>query len=274
MLHDIAPSRFDNFYRREIPNENSYILFFEGQNVLSSHRENILGFPRFSQWNNPSSSLTYLFSIDNNSFFLADGVHEIPSGYQMHDISIFRGAVPKSHMFAGFTAMQLHKWYTNHRFCGKCGSRMEHDGKERMLMCPNCHSMIYPNIAPAVIVGITRGDEILMTRYANRPYKGFALIAGFTEIGETIEETVKREVLEEVGLQVKNIRFYKSQPWPHSDSLLIGFFAELDGEANITLDEEELSEAFWVKREEIELERDHVSLTNDMILAFKADKMT
>lgn len=129
--------------------------------------------------------------------------------------------------------------------------------------------MEYPKIAPAVIVAVTNGDKLLMSRYANRTSKRYALIAGFTEIGETVEETVAREVMEEVGLRVKNIRYYKSQPWSFSDTLLIGFFAELDGGAAITLDKEELAEAVWVSRADIKVEPDNLSLTNEMILKFK-----
>lgn len=94
-----------------------------------------------------------------------------------------------------------------------------------MLRCPKCGNLIYPKIAPAVIVAVTRGDQILMTRYQGRDYKGYALIAGFTEIGETAEDTVRREVMEEVGLQVKDLRYYGSQPWGADANLLLGFLA-------------------------------------------------
>ena len=129
--------------------------------------------------------------------------------------------------------------------------------------------MEYPKISPAVIVGVTDGNRILMSKYADRDYKKYALLAGFTEIGETIEETVKREVMEDVGLKVKNIRFYKSQPWSFTDTLLMGFFADLDGDSEITLDQEELALAEWFEREEIPVTERNISLTNEMILAFK-----
>jgi NAD+ diphosphatase len=120
-----------------------------------------------------------------------------------------------------------------------------------------------------VIVGVTDGDRLLMTKYAGRIYKRYALVAGFAEVGETIEETVSREVLEEVGVRVKNIRYYKSQPWPFSDSLLMGFYCDLDGSDEIVLDETELSEAEWVHRKDIDVEADGISLTNEMIVHFK-----
>ena len=129
--------------------------------------------------------------------------------------------------------------------------------------------MEYPKISPAVIIAVTDGNRILMSKYAGREYKKYALLAGFNEIGETIEETVKREVMEEVGLQVKNITYYKSQPWSFSDTLLMGFFCQLDGEDKITLDQEELALAQWFEREEIPVKEDDLSLTNEMMIAFK-----
>lgn len=108
-----------------------------------------------------------------------------------------------------------------------------------------------------------------MSKYAGRIYKNYALLAGFVEIGEMVEETVKREVMEEVGLKVKNVRYYKSQPWSFSDTLLMGFYCDLDGEDSITLDEEELALAEWFDRGDIPVVPSRDSLTNEMIMKFK-----
>ena len=146
---------------------------------------------------------------------------------------------------------------------------MVRDQKERMLRCDSCGNMEFPKICPAVIIGVTDGNRILMSKYAGRAYKKYALLAGFTEIGETVEETVAREVMEEVGLKVRNIRYYKSQPWAFSDTLLMGFYCDLDGSDRITLDRDELSLAEWFEREEIPVEPSRDSLTNEMIMKFK-----
>ena len=146
---------------------------------------------------------------------------------------------------------------------------MTPDAKERMLYCKECGNMEYPKICPAVIVGVTDKDRILMSKYAGRAYKHYALIAGFTEIGETVEQTVAREVMEEVGLKVKNIRYYKSQPWAFSDTLLMGFYCDLDGDDTIRLDENELAVAQWFERKEIPEPVSLESLTNEMIIQFK-----
>lgn len=273
MIQDIAPYKFNNAYHNELPSAESIILYFDEQKVLVARTNGEIRFPKFSEWNEKDTVFTYLFSIEDTSYYLANIISKaLPLEYHMENIQLFKTELPRYTSFAGITAFQLSNWYQSHRFCGKCGDKMVQDSKERMLFCENCHHIEYPKIAPAVIVAITDGDKLLMSRYAQGIHKKYALLAGFTEIGETVEETVTREVMEEVGLRVKNIRYYKSQPWSFSDTLLLGFFAELDGDATITLDTEELSEALWVDREEIQVEPDNLSLTNEMIVKFKNSK--
>ena len=121
-----------------------------------------------------------------------------------------------------------------------------------------------------MIIGVVHGRKLLMSKYAGRDYKKFALIAGFNEIGETIEETVHREVMEEVGLKVKNLTYYKSQPWSFTGTLLMGFFCELDGDdETITLEEDELSEAGWYGPEEVPEDEEKIALTQEMMTVFK-----
>lgn len=243
------------------------------------------------------SNSIYLFAIDNQDFFLfADSPqkdperqapsHEELTGYlmtqakaatdgshaELKPLSILRSAVPRHLAFAGITGHQLHTWYQSRRFCGKCGMPLRHSEKERMMTCDHCHTMEYPVICPAVIVAVTHGDQLLLTKYQGRDYKRYALIAGYGEIGETIEETVHREVMEEVGLKVKNIRYYKSQPWSFSGTLLLGFFCELDGSDAITLDREELSTAVWFNRDDIPDDHENVSLTWEMMRLFKTSR--
>lgn len=150
---------------------------------------------------------------------------------------------------------------------------MEASEKERAMRCPKCGKVRYPQICPGVIVGVTDGDKLLLTKYSvsHSTYRRYALIAGYTEVGESLEDTVRREVMEEVGLEVKNIRYYGSQPWSPTDTLLMGFFCDVDGTRDITLDEDELSVAEWLTRDEIpdESADPSVSLTGTMMKAFK-----
>ena len=130
--------------------------------------------------------------------------------------------------------------------------------------------MIYPKICPAVIVAVINGDKLLVTKYAGRENSpNYALVAGFAEVGESIEDTVRREVFEETGIKVKNLRFYKSQPWSFTDTLLMGFFCELDGSDSITVDYSELSVAKWISRDEIDVSYTDMALTNEMICVFR-----
>ena len=174
---------------------------------------------------------------------------------------------PRHRAFAGMVGYEYHVWYDTRRFCGRCGTPLVHDLVERMVRCPQCGCMEFPKLFPAVIVGIVdpATDRVLVSRYANRAYKRFALVAGFCELGETVEQTVHREVMEEVGLHVKNLRYYASQPWPPSSSLLFGFFCELDGDASITLDHHELEHAEWIDRADLPREDADYSLTRDMM---------
>lgn len=135
------------------------------------------------------------------------------------------------------------------------------------MRCASCGEVFYPRINPAVIVGVTDGDRLLITRYL-RGYGHNALVAGFAEIGETLEETVAREVMEETGLRVKNIRYYKSQPWGIASDLLTGFFCDVDGDTQVKLDGQELKSAVWTPREEITWQPPEYSLTADMMKAF------
>ena len=135
-----------------------------------------------------------------------------------------------------------------------------------------CDSVIYPRINPAVIVGVLKGDCLLITRY-RRGFAHNALIAGFTEIGETLEETVAREVMEETGVKVKNIRYYKSQPWGMAQDILVGYFCDADGDGTIRMDEDELKYAEWVKREDIVLQPTNLSLTNEMMNEVKEGRV-
>lgn len=139
------------------------------------------------------------------------------------------------------------------KFCGRCGHPTIHSTTERACICPECGQIEYPKISPAVIIAIvdTEQDKILLTRYAGGSYRHWALVAGFVEVGETFKGAARREIMEEVGLKVSDLVYYKSQPWSFSDSAMIGFFAKLEGDPSITLQESELGEAKWFSREDV-----------------------
>ena len=279
MIQDIFPHRFYNTYQQKRPEDNSRILGFCDRMVYLSDQDGIR-FLTFQEWKSYNQRigrgmlpLVYLFTIEDEDYFLTDIHKEDKIGdfrfYKMFDI---RPMQPKEAVFAATTAFHLYQWYRDNQFCGRCGKKLIHSEKLRMMQCETCNNMVFPKIAPAVIVGVTNDDRILMTKYAGREYKRYALIAGFTEIGETVEETVQREVMEEVGLKVKNIRYYKSQPWGFDSNLLLGFFCELADEHEICLDREELSLAEWVDYHDILDDPEKLSLTHNMMEYFRDQK--
>lgn len=273
MIQDIEPKQMHIEYTDKNPQNEAFVFHFYNRKVLVKRNEaGLYTLPTLKECKDAitSDSLPYLFRIDQIEYYLCLNEKEaMISGFSYENVQILRENKPKDFSFAGITAYHLYQWYRDNKFCGRCGTPLMHSKKERMLFCSACKNAVYPKIAPAVIVGIIHGDKILMTKYAGREYKKYALIAGFTEIGETLEDTVKREVMEEVGLKVTDITYYKSQPWGFDSNLLVGFFAKLSGTDNVTLDQEELATAEWFQREEIPVEYDDCSLTNDMIIQFK-----
>lgn len=306
MIQEIGKNRYHNEYRNTTPKPDSIALGYRGRELLLREEGGKLSFLRYQEAAEllEAEKSVYLFSIDEIEYFwlpeLASLSLNLPGrmeqgaivnvrdtirgnesseegklrdaevGLSWRSVDSLRISCPREIAFAGVTGYQLASWYESRRFCPRCAHEMVHDERERMMRCPKCGLQEYPKISPAVIVAVTNGDKLLLTRYAGRAYKKYALVAGFAEIGETIEETVAREVMEETGLRVKNLRYYKSQPWSFSGTLLMGFFAELDGSDEITLDESELAEAVWCPREDVP-DDDGVSLTREMMRMFRED---
>ena len=281
MIQEIAPHRFRNEFYIKTPSPDSYVLFFQDGSILLNHTDS-LKIPKFSELNIADADMIsghcdYLFSIDTKEYYLLDETSVSLTEDEtlaFYPTSVIRDLEPLLISFAAANGADLHRFYRNNHFCGRCGTANIKSKKERSMVCPSCGNTVYPKIAPAVIVAVTDGDKLLLTKYAGREYTRYALVAGYTEFGETLEETVRREVMEEVGLKVKNIRYYKNQPWAFSDSMLVGFFAELDGSPQIRLDETELSTAVWMKREDIPGDYTNVSLTHEMILLFKHGQLS
>lgn len=268
MIQDIQPKIYHNEYTPRPIREKDVVFVFRGREVLLRTENGELTFPCGKEVR--EGNLQYLFSIDEQAFFLG---REPVEGYDFQPMRLLRKCTPQDLCFAGMTAWHLYNWYEGHRFCGKCGKPLHHHETLRALACDACGNLVFPVIAPAVIVAVTNGDKLLVTRYAGREFKGMALIAGFCEIGERAEDTVRREVMEEVGLKVKNIRYFDSQPWGYASNLLLGYFCELDGSDDINFDHEELQTAFWISREELEPVKENLlSLTGTMIETFRTGR--
>ena len=274
MLQDLDIGRLENEFHNIPPRPEDILLCFSKDQVLL-HRDgdDFLTLPTLKQmqiWQGTGSA-QYLFRMQDQNYFLwTDVAPSVPQdGFTYEAARQLRQLKSSDICFAVMTGWHLYNWYRTNRLCGCCGTPTEHDSKERMLRCPNCNNMIFPRISPAVIVAVTNGDHILLSKYAGRTYTRFALIAGYTEIGETLEQTVHREVMEEVGLKVKNLRYYKSQPWGVDGNILMGFYCDVDGNDAIHIDENELSMADWYPRNALPAHDDGISLTREMIRVFE-----
>ena len=277
MLQDMDIGRLENEFRNITASGDDAILcFHDGQVLLCRGTDDTLTLPTLSRmavWKTPVAP-RYLFRMQGQNYFLwTDAAPMSPDGgFGYEPVRQLRQLKSKDICFAVMTGWHLYNWYRCNRLCGCCGVPTEHDSKERMLRCPNCGNTIFPRISPAVIVAVTDGDRLLLSKYAGRAYTRYALLAGYTEIGETIEQTVQREVMEEVGLRVKNLRYYKSQPWGVDGNVLMGFFCDLDGSDAIHIDENELSMAAWYSRHALPAHDDGISLTREMIRVFEEGK--
>ena len=275
MIQDIKPSVFNNHFENFKPEPEDIALYFVNDKLVCFYDKNnhTLNFPRVKVF--ASDKAVYLFSINKQKFFLMAEPPQTFEGYSLYDMKELRQLLLCSNkaLFTAYTAYHLCQWYAANRFCGCCGKPTLHDSFERALVCSDCGAKSYPRINPAVIIGIINGDKILITKYKTG-YVHNALVAGFTEIGESLEQTVEREVMEEVGLKVKNIRYYKSQPWGVAQDLLAGFFCEVEGDDKIQMDESELKYAQWVSRSQIELQPSDYSLTNEMMKMFRDGKIS
>lgn len=280
MIQDIKPQHLHNEFHMQPPAADDYMLSFGNREIFLNDKEEEIQFVTYEELENvcrqagckiPRS--IYLFSVDNKAYHLCSllGLEDKFSGFEYHKMFELRKMKPKTAVFVGTTGYHLYSWYKANQFCGTCGNKTVHDDKERMMRCPECGSMIFPKIIPAVIVGVIRDGKILLTKYAGREYTRYALIAGFTEIGESVEETVAREVYEEVGIHVKNITYYKTQPWGFDSDLLLGYYCEAT-DSDITLDEKELSTAEWVDYMNVPDDREGLSLTEEMMIKFKECK--
>ena len=270
MLNEISPSVLDSkFLHVDTVHADDYILSYQGNQILLKKRDDGYAIPRKSDFPQPLQSAIYLFALDGQHCFGQIDAEADQSPLEYIDIYQLRGLKSRQQAWIGSVGHHLVTWLRNNRFCGSCGSKTQLKTDERATICPECGLTVYPRISPAVIVAITCRDKILLAQGRNYQGDFYALIAGYVEAGESIEETVAREVKEEIGMDITNLRYVKSQPWPFSASLMLGFAAEADDSQPIVIDEAEIKEAGWFTRGSLPPYAPGISISGSLIEAFE-----
>ena len=190
---------------------------------------------------------------------------DLPDGHVLSDLRALHGRLSDDEWNIAGRATQLLDWRRDHRFCGRCGRETEPVADMRAMRCPHDGNTSFPRLSPAVIVLIERADgRCLLGRNGLWDIPMYSTLAGFVEPGETLEDTVHREVHEEVGVRVRNIRYFGSQPWPFPNSLMLGFVAEYD-DGEITVDGVEVVDAQWFAPDELPMTPPTMSIAGQLI---------
>jgi NAD+ diphosphatase len=199
---------------------------------------------------------------------------EPPTGMVFENLRPLYSMLDEATFWLAGRAVQIVDWDRTNQYCGRCGAQTVDQAHDRSKLCPNCGLASYPRLAPAVIVRVQRPSngksEILLARAQRFPTAMFSVLAGFVEPGETLEECVEREIFEEVGITVKNITYFGSQPWPFPHSLMIAFTADHDG-GELVVDPLELAEAGWFTAETIPPVPPPPSIANRLITTWLED---
>jgi NAD+ diphosphatase len=195
---------------------------------------------------------------------------DLPEGLRAGGLRSWFGVIDDETLAIAMRAVQVLEWDRTHRFCGACGTPTVQMGQERAKRCPACELVVYPRISPAMMVLVTRGRELLLGRGLNFPPGRYSALAGFMEAGETIEDTVHREVLEEVGVRVTDLRYFGSQSWPFPNSLMIAFHAEYAG-GEMHANPDELADAQWFAPENLPQMPPRLSIARALIDARLAE---
>jgi NAD+ diphosphatase len=232
----------------ESPSERAVWFAFQGDRLLVVPAEAAADLPAWTELQTLGATpdaAHYLGRFEDVDCFALElnECQELPDGRIFEGLRALYGKLPEHLFSVAGRAVQILEWDRSHRFCGRCGAPTERMADERARRCPACEHLAYPRLSPAVIMLIRKGDDILLARNAQRG--GFwSVLAGFVEPGESLEEAVVREVREEVGIDIQNLRYFGSQPWPFPHQLMVGFTANY-ARGEIQVDQHELLEAVW-----------------------------
>ncbi|WP_018989896.1 NAD(+) diphosphatase [Aromatoleum toluclasticum] len=194
----------------------------------------------------PAGPQHYVGQLAGRHCYAAPVAQEAPApeGMEWRDLRSLFGRLDETVFGVAGRAIQIVQWDLTHRYCGRCGTATEPHAGERSRVCPGCGMVHYPRLAPAMMALVRRGDELLLARSPHFPEGMFSALAGFVEPGESLEQTLAREVREEVGIEIANVRYFGSQPWPFPHSLMIAFVADYAG-GELALQADEIEAADW-----------------------------
>ncbi len=249
--------------------EDALLFAFHGMDLLIEERDGTAVIPKGAALPTLAAGAHFIGTLEGVDCYSAPYPkdQEPPAGMKLVNArSLYRRVEEGLFAVAG-RALAIAEWDLTHRFCGRCGQPTSLVPGERARRCPACHTPFYPRIAPAVIVLVTRGDSMLLARNASFPEPFFSTLAGFVDPGESLEECVVREVKEEVNVELKNLRYFGSQPWPFGRSLMVGFTAEYAG-GEVRVDEKEIAEAGWFTADALPRIPPRLSIARHLIDAF------
>ena len=213
----------------------------------------------------PGSGVLHIGDWQGKPCYAAD-IPDVPEGVsgELSPLRPLYGLAGAEAFGLAGRAVQLLDWQKNHRYCGRCGQGTTKSASEFAMQCPSCRLTVYPRLSPAVMVLVCRGPQLLLARSPHFRPGVFSALAGFVEAGETLEACARREVREEVGVEIANLRYFESQPWPFPDSLMIAFFADYAG-GELSLDPTEIEAADWFSFDALPLLPDPVSIARRLI---------
>ena len=251
------------------PGGSSWWFSFRNFKVLVEENDTSVTFPYvrdLRDLNIHPIRTQYLGELDGSSCYSAELPDDVdpPEGTRFLGLrELFEHVEEDLFMLAG-RAFQIVNWDRTHQYCSGCGRPTKDKHNERAKICPECELIHYPRISPAIIVAIVKEGKILLARADRFPPKFYSVLAGFVEPGETFEACVEREVNEEVGIRVKNIRYFASQPWPFPNSLMVGFTADYDS-GEIAIDGVEIKDADWFPANDLPLIPGKISIARRLI---------
>ena len=244
-------------------------FLFKNRKLLAIKGENEISIPSLHDTHELSASMVsqkYLGDLNGMHCFcgVINPASNIPDNMSLYDLRSAYGLIDDDLFAVAGRALVIADWDNTCKFCGKCGMPLAEREHERAKICTSCNISYYPKLSPAIIVAVVKDDQILLAHGKNFPEGRYSVIAGYVDTGETLEQCVHREVKEETGIEIKNINYFGSLPWPCSDSIMIGFTAEYS-KGSIKIDGDEITEAGWFNADMLPEVPGKVSLARKLI---------